>query len=158
MDTGPAAILGALEDPRAAREERLVAVNVGNYHALAFHLETGRVVGLFEHHTGELTADEMVAYLEKLAAGALTSEEVYRDMGHGAIVWPRQRGAPTFYAVTGPRRAMLAGSRLDPYFAVPHGDMMLAGCFGLLRACAAKWPDRRDEIEAGLRPGNRAPW
>lgn len=158
MDTGPAAILGAIEDPRVAEHDPLVAVNVGNYHALAFHLEDGRVVGLFEHHTGELTQDEMVSYLERLAAGELTSEEVYRDMGHGAIVWPRQSGAPSFYAVTGPRRAMLAGTRLAPYFAVPHGDMMLAGCFGLLRACAAKWPDRREEIETGLRPSNRAPW
>jgi uncharacterized protein (DUF1786 family) len=158
MDTGPAAILGALEDPRVAGENPLVAVNVGNYHALACHLEGGRVVGLFEHHTGELTRDELVDYLDRLARGDLTSEEVYRDMGHGAIVWPRQRGAPRFFAVTGPRRATLAGTRLDPYFAVPYGDMMLAGCFGLLRACAAKWPDRREEIEAGLRSGNRTPW
>jgi hypothetical protein len=26
---------------------------------------------------------------------------------------------------------------LAPYEATPHGDMMLAGCFGLLRAVAA---------------------
>lgn len=158
MDTGPAAILGALEDPRVGREDRLVAVNVGNYHALACHLEDGRVVGMFEHHTGELTRDELVDYLERLARGALTSEEVYRDMGHGAIVWPRAKGAPSFFAVTGPRRATLAETRLRPYFAVPHGDMMLAGCFGLLRACAAKWPEWREEIEEGLRAGNRTPW
>jgi hypothetical protein len=29
--------------------------------------------------------------------------------------------------------------------------MMLAGCFGLLRACAAKHPEWRDAIDAALR-------
>jgi uncharacterized protein (DUF1786 family) len=158
MDTAPAAILGALEDPRVAREDPLVAVNVGNYHALACHLEGGRVVGMLEHHTGEVSPEKLVDYLERLARGEVTSEEVYRDQGHGAIVWPRAKGVPSFFAVTGPRRGALAGSRLGPYFAVPYGDMMLAGCFGLLRACAAKWPDEREEIERGLEPGSRAPW
>ena len=158
MDTAPAAILGALEDPRVAREDPLVAVNVGNFHALACHMEEGRVVGILEHHTGEVAPAALTDYLERLARGDLTFDEVYRDKGHGAIVWPRAKGVPTFFAVTGPRRAALAGSRLDPYFAVPYGDMMLAGCFGLLRACAAKWPERREEIEEGLRPGRRSPW
>ena len=36
--------------------------------------------------------------------------------------------------VTGPRRDLLAGSELPAEFAAPHGDMMLTGCFGLLRA------------------------
>jgi hypothetical protein len=36
--------------------------------------------------------------------------------------------------VTGPRRELLAGSELPAEFAAPHGDMMLTGCFGLLRA------------------------
>ena len=42
MDTGPAAVLGALEDPgpRAAlrRGREIVAVNVGNFHTLAMRL------------------------------------------------------------------------------------------------------------------------
>jgi hypothetical protein len=39
---------------------------------------------------------------------------------------------------------------MRPYYAVPHGDMMLAGCFGLLRAAAARVPEWRAEIEASL--------
>jgi hypothetical protein len=59
-------------------------------------------------------------------------------MGHGALMLDQGgRLGPAFLAVTGPRRALLAESGLDPYLAVPHGDMMLAGCFGLLRAFAA---------------------
>jgi uncharacterized protein (DUF1786 family) len=151
MDTAPAAVLGALDDPVVRRADPRIVVNVGNFHSLAFHFEGERVVGLLEHHTGELTTAEMVDYLTRLGSGAVTNQEVYDDKGHGAIVWPRERGAPTFYGVTGPRRAMLRGTALRPYFAVPHGDMMLAGCFGLLRACAEKWPEHREEIEAALR-------
>jgi uncharacterized protein (DUF1786 family) len=150
MDTGPAAALGALEDPGVRRQDPLMVVNVGNFHCLAFHFEGGRVVGLFEHHTGELTPDELVSYLDRLGRGVLTSQEVFEDMGHGAIVWPRLHGRPRFCAVTGPRRAMLRRTRLDPYFAVPHGDMMLAGCFGLLRASASRMPEWGEEIRRGL--------
>jgi hypothetical protein len=42
------------------------------------------------------------------------------------------------------------GSGLDVYYAVPHGDMMASGCFGLLWAFAEKHPDARDEVLAGL--------
>ncbi len=54
--------------------------------------------------------------------------------------------AGPFLAVTGPQRAKLRGSALDPYFAVPHGDMMVSGCFGLLWAFAEKHPQHSDEI------------
>jgi hypothetical protein len=36
------------------------------------------------------------------------------------------------------------------YMAVPHGDMMLAGCYGLLRAYATHFPESADEITARL--------
>ncbi len=153
MDTGPAAILGALEDERVrAPSERLV-VNVGNFHTLAFYLRDGEVLGLFEHHTGELDRPKLEAYLEKLAAGTVTNDEVFADMGHGALVFepPRRRPEETLVAVTGPRRGVLRGSRLRPYFAVPHGDMMLAGCFGLLRAFAEHYPPVREAWERALK-------
>jgi uncharacterized protein (DUF1786 family) len=136
MDTATAAALGALEDPRVAAERQALLVNVGNFHCLAFHLCDGEVVGLFEHHTGEVSVAELEGYLRKLAAGTLTHQEIFDDSGHGALVFRVPPTRPTFLAVTGPRRGMLAGSALAPYLAVPHGDMMLAGCFGLLRAAA----------------------
>ena len=52
--------------------------------------------------------------------------------------------APTdFVALVGPRRALLADTDLPIYAAVPHGDQMLTGCFGLLRACADIEPEWR---------------
>ncbi len=50
----------------------------------------------------------------------------------------------------GPQRGRLRGSRLRPYFATPHGDMMISGCFGLVRAFATRYPERREEIERAL--------
>jgi hypothetical protein len=52
-----------------------------------------------------------------------------------SITYQEGQGMP-FLAVTGPRRALLRGSNLQSYEATPHGDMMLAGCYGLLRAFA----------------------
>jgi hypothetical protein len=71
-------------------------------------------------------------------------------MGHGALVLQPTPGALPQLAVTGPRRAMIRGSHLQPYFAVPHGDMMIAGCFGLLRAYAANYPESAEDINAAL--------
>jgi uncharacterized protein (DUF1786 family) len=138
MDTAPAAVLGALDDPAVANRPAAIVANVGNFHCLAFRLEGGRIAGLFEHHTGELTQPELEAFLEKLIDGTITNQEVFDDKGHGALMFqPPGRLADPYLAITGPRRGLLKGSPLRPYLAVPHGDMMLAGCFGLLRAYAA---------------------
>ncbi len=151
MDTGSAAVLGTLDDPRVQREPEAVLVNVGNFHTLAFHLRDGQIAGLFEHHTGELSQARLEELLRKLAAGTLTNAEVFDDSGHGALVLggPTSRAFP-FLAVTGPRRELLRGSALQPYEAVPHGDMMLAGCFGLLRAFADQRPEFAAAISAAL--------
>jgi len=153
MDTGPAAVLGALEDARVRAACPALVVNVGNFHTLAFHVEGERILGLFEHHTGELLPAELEAYLRKLADGTITNAEVFADMGHGALVAAAASRPPELLAVVGPRRGMLAGSALQPYFAVPHGDMMLAGCFGCLRALARKRPEWRSSIERALDRG-----
>ena len=147
MDTAPAAVLGALEDPHVQALPRALIANVGNFHTLAFHLGDGRIHGVFEHHTGELTREELETYLGKLARGEITNDEVFGDMGHGALVFDSHAPPPTDLAVIGPRRGLLRGSALQPYFAVPHGDMMIAGCFGLLRAYADHAPDWKEEIE-----------
>jgi uncharacterized protein (DUF1786 family) len=152
MDTAPAAVLGALEDPRLAGHDELIVANVGNFHCLAFRIERGHISGLFEHHTGELSREELEAFLDKLVAGTITNQEVFDDMGHGALMLDEGRALESpFLAVTGPRRGLLRDSRLAPYQAVPHGDMMLAGCFGLLRAYAAK--DERIAAEVAERMG-----
>ncbi|TMC40756.1 MAG: pyruvate formate lyase-activating protein [Chloroflexi bacterium] len=141
MDTGPAAILGALDDVVVAASDPVIVLNLGNFHTIAALLADRRILGLFEHHTGQLTQPTLELYLDALATGSLSNDQLFDDMGHGALELGPVKDAPQRLAVTGPRRAMLDGSRLKPHLAVPHGDMMLAGCFGLLRALAAQLPD-----------------
>ncbi len=150
MDTGPAAVLGALEDTRVRSMERVMIANLGNFHTIAALLEGREIRGLLEHHTGELTKAKLEKYLEALAAGTISNQVVFDDMGHGALQAGRVSAPPELLTVIGPRRALLDGSRLHPYLAVPHGDMMLAGCFGLLRALAARVPAYAPAIEDQL--------
>lgn len=152
MDTGSAAALGALEDPVVRAQTQSILCNIGNFHALAFHLIDGKIVGIFEHHTGELTREMLETFLVKLAYSTLTNEEIFSTSGHGALVLEHVTASDTFpfLAITGPRRELLRGSTLHPYEAVPHGDMMLAGNYGLLRALANQVPSLASSIEASL--------
>ncbi len=153
MDTAPAAVLGALEDPRVHSHERLLIANVGNFHTLAFRLGPEGVEGVFEHHTGELTREELETYLRKLAAGTITHQEVFADMGHGALMLEARPAPLDFLAVTGPRWSLIRGAAFHPYLAAPYGDMMMAGNYGLLRACAANVPEWAEAISAALHRG-----
>ena len=44
LDTGPAAALGALQDPHVAAAETQLVLNLGNMHALAFHLRGRKIL------------------------------------------------------------------------------------------------------------------
>ncbi len=168
MDTAPAAVLGALFDPRLAARQRLVVANVGNFHTLAFRLVQGapaQIEGVFEHHTGLLDRPRLEALLVSLADGSLRHEHVFDDHGHGALVYsadPLDLAEGDFgIAVTGPRRSLLRASALRPYYAAPFGDMMIAGCFGLLAATADVLPEFAGPIRqslAGAGGAGTPPW
>lgn len=165
MDTAPAAVLGATFDPLAAGLERVIYANIGNFHTIAFRLGPGGIEGVFEHHTGLLDQPKLEQLLRSLAFGTLTHAEVFGGMGHGALVYDANPfdldGPGVRLVVTGPRRGMLAGSGLRPHFAVPFGDMMIAGCFGLLSAAADVIPALRGQILDGLHGRSevgRPPW
>jgi uncharacterized protein (DUF1786 family) len=156
MDTGPAALLGALGDPavRRAAKDDAIFVNVGNFHVLAFHIVGERIRALFEHHTGLVDGPKLVRLLQSLVEGRLTNAEIFDDSGHGALNLHEPVSVPTLCAVTGPRRSMLANvdAPWPVYMAVPHGDMMLAGCYGLLRAYAVHFPESAPDILDRLAP------
>ena len=108
-------------------------MNVGNGHTIAVVARERRLAGVFEHHTGALDGAGLATRLRRFLAGSLGNDEVRNDGGHGCVLAaPVPEGLPLI--VTGPRRGMLSGSSLPLQFAAPHGDMMLTGCFGLLRA------------------------
>jgi uncharacterized protein (DUF1786 family) len=166
MDTAPAAVLGATFDPSVQSQPRRLIANVGNFHTLAFRLGEAGIEGVFEHHTGLLDLPRLESLLRALADGSLKHADVFGDHGHGALMYdPRPLDLdrqPGFgVAVTGPRRNLLRGSALRPYFAVPFGDMMIAGCFGLLAATADVLPDLAGPIRTSLRGAggtSAAPW
>ena len=163
MDTAPAAVLGANFDPTVMKRERKIIVNVGNFHTLAFRLGDG-IEGVFEHHTGEIDLPKLENYIRALADGSLKHQDIFDDMGHGALVYgtnPFEFGKDEFdIVVTGPRRSLFSGGEsrsapaLRPYFATPFGDMMIAGCFGLLAATAEVMPGLADPIFGSLRSGH----
>jgi len=187
MDTAPAAVLGATFDSKLnfdstsnsslpTRKEMIIC-NVGNFHTLAFRLGEKGIEGVFEHHTGEIDLAKLEGLIRKLADGSLKHQDVFDDMGHGALMYTDdvyEFGKDDFdVVVTGPRRSMFAsrphpqplsrGERggLRPYFAVPFGDMMIAGCFGLLAATAEVMPELAEPILGSLRGGRGrgvAPW
>jgi uncharacterized protein (DUF1786 family) len=195
MDTAPAAVLGGTFDPWVASQGRVILVNVGNFHTLAFRLrasEGGKhsIEGVFEHHTGLLGLAKLEKLLLALADGSLTNQEVFEDHGHGALIYDPtpfpMGGGELKVCITGPRRNIFKNTsyptasselkrsprsqrslatrdqiRVRPYFAVPFGDMMLAGCFGLLAATADLYPDLGAPILSALRgsgENSRAPW
>jgi uncharacterized protein (DUF1786 family) len=164
MDTAPAAVLGATLDPAVHAQSRNMILNIGNFHTLAFHLQGTEIQGMFEHHTGLLDRSRLEGWVERLARGEISNEQVFRDQGHGALVigsdpYPLGEQDPGL-TVTGPRRTMMRGSSLRPYFAVPYGDVMLTGCFGLLLAVAEILQDLKPEILDTLTglDDNTAPW
>jgi uncharacterized protein (DUF1786 family) len=166
MDTAPAAVLGATFDPLVQERERVMIANVGNFHTLAFRLGPTGIEGVFEHHTGLLDLPKLERLLRLLADGSLTHADVFGDNGHGALIYhdaplPLDEGAGFGVVVTGPRRNLMRGSALRPYFAVPFGDMMIAGCFGLLAAVADVLPELGEPIRASLSGAGgsgTAPW
>jgi uncharacterized protein (DUF1786 family) len=172
MDTAPAAVLGAGFDPIVATRKQKIVCNVGNFHTLAFRLGEHGIEGVFEHHTGEIDLAKLESLLRALADSSLKHEDVFNDMGHGALMYSQEKfefGKDDFdVVVTGPRRSMFKPFRpsreavsLHPYFAVPFGDMMIAGCFGLLAATAEVMPNLAEPIYGSLRGEHRrgtAPW
>ena len=117
MDTAPAAVLGATFDSKlnsnhfnlATRREMIIC-NVGNFHTLAFRLGEKGIEGVFEHHTGEIDLQKLESLIRKLADGSLKHQDVFDDMGHGALMYSDKKfefGKDDFdVVVTGPRRSM----------------------------------------------------
>lgn len=133
MDTGPAAIFGAALDHRC--QEPALIINFGNGHTVAALLCEGRIVGIFEHHTSQLSPEKLRRYVKELCAGTLKSTEVFEDEGHGAYIESVPEEIRSIL-VTGPRREQFlrSGALKDAVAAAPGGDMMITGCLGLVEA------------------------
>lgn len=134
MDTCAAGVRGALLDPAAKGrvDEGLTVVNLGNAHTFAALVRGERIYGLYEHHTGLLSAGKLIGHLRRFQRRQIDNEEVFQDDGHGCAYAPDYPPGRefTFTVITGPRRRLLAGWD-GGVMAAPFGDMMLTGAFGL---------------------------
>jgi len=129
MDTAFSAILGCLDEVTGPS---LVA-NAGNGHTIAALLIDGRIEGLYEHHTHELTPERLERDLRRFTRGELSSREVYEANGHGAVTLrPYPGDIPV--VVTGPNRDLFKGTSMDFVFAAPGGNTMMTGPMGLIKA------------------------
>jgi uncharacterized protein (DUF1786 family) len=139
IDTGVAAVLGAICDPWVGERvgEGITLVNAGNAHTFCVNLLGEEVCGIFEHHTHALDHEHLLSLIGRLRDGTLTNELVFGEGGHGSAVHRPHRSR--HLAVTGPNRKRLLP---EAYQAAPFGDMMLTGCFGLVRA----WGRLRGEV------------
>ena len=86
MDTKFASIAGMCYDEEALKLNSFIAIDIGNGHTTAASIENGKIQGLFEHHTSNLTGESLENYINRLASGEITNEEIYNDHGHGAHV------------------------------------------------------------------------
>jgi uncharacterized protein (DUF1786 family) len=145
IDTSFSAILGCPFDPRvAALPGSVLYINFGNGHTMACILRENRIQSFFEHHTRIIREkpEVMKDFMIRLAAGNLSTEEVFEDDGNGCVTFEKvdfsRLGG---IVVTGPRRHLMTKTGLGDFIeAAPGGDMMMTGPLGLLRGLSLKLP------------------
>jgi uncharacterized protein (DUF1786 family) len=135
MDSGMAAILGASQDVQLAGKDPAIVLDIATSHTVAAVIAGGELAGFFEYHTNEITLERLEALLPDLADGKLDHAKVLAEGGHGAYL-RRAVGFDRVQAVlaTGPKRRLVARSRLPITWGAPWGDNMMTGTVGLLEA------------------------
>lgn len=133
MDSKFAAICGITCDDYVKNLDSYIALDIGNGHTLAASVFEGKISGVFEHHTGMLTPNKLINYIEKLALGILTHEQIHGDGGHGAWIAEAIDGFECVVA-TGPKREILKKTDFKVHYATPAGDVMMSGPVGLINA------------------------
>jgi hypothetical protein len=95
---------------------------------------------------GHVNSSSLDQLIWKLKEGTLTNAEVFDHHGHGALVENKHALDVEFITVLGPRRGMMETSEFETHFAVPYGDMMITGCFGLVHAWGDIFPNHKQEV------------
>lgn len=137
MDSGMAAVLGACRDPSVHAEQIVMVLDIATSHTVAAVLSEDELWASFEYHTHDITLPRLEQLLRDLADGKLDHAQIMAEGGHGAYL----RKAPGFDKIeaivaTGPKRRLMAPSKLPIIWGAPWGDNMMTGCVGLLDAMA----------------------
>lgn len=135
MDSGMAAILGASLDHSTRGRHHIYVMDAATSHTVGAAMEGEKLAGFFEYHTVDVNAVKIEELFRSLAAGELSHKKVLAEGGHGAYI----RKALGFdkedvIVSTGPKRGLLADTRLPLVYGSPLGDNMMTGTLGLLEA------------------------
>ncbi len=143
MDSGMAAIVGASMDTSAQAKKNIMVMDVATSHTLCAALTGDEITGFFEYHTRDVTRERMEQLVPGLANGQISHEQILREGGHGAYLRTSFGfDSAEVLIATGPKRALLEGSRLPITFGAPGGDNMMTGTIGLLESIR-----RRKELD-----------
>jgi uncharacterized protein (DUF1786 family) len=139
MDSGMAAILGASMDPQARIKDKIIVLDVATSHTVGAALLEDEIAGTFEYHTRDITLEKIDYLIPELANGNLNHQQILKEGGHGAYT----RKAFGFdsaevIVATGPKRNLIAKSKLTMTLGAPLGDNMMTGTVGLLEAIRRK--------------------
>ena len=133
MDTKFASIAGVCYDKEVLKLNSFVVMDIGNGHTTVASIEDGKIQGVFEHHTKDLTPQRLEELVTSLADGTIRHEDVHDEGGHGAFALnPISKIEKVI--VAGPKRALIEGTNLDYYHAAPGGDVMMTGTVGLVKS------------------------
>lgn len=139
MDSGMAAILGGTIDPVAAQKDKIIVLDIATSHTVGAAFEKGELAGFFEYHTADISLEILEKLLVDLADGRLDHAEILSEGGHGAYI-RRAFGHDKLELIlsTGPKRALIEGSKLHITPGAPIGDNMMTGTAGVLEAIRRK--------------------
>jgi uncharacterized protein (DUF1786 family) len=143
MDSGMAAILGASLDPAVKDLATFMVLDIATSHTVAAVVSGSELQGSLEYHTHDITLERLEQLLLDLPEGRVAHDRILAEGGHGAYL----RSVVGYNAVqaivaTGPKRRLLAPSRLPITWGAPWGDNMMTGCTGLVEALR-----RREQLE-----------
>jgi uncharacterized protein (DUF1786 family) len=139
MDSGMAAISGAILDPYVQSREQFIIVDVATSHTLGATIKEGKIAGFFEYHTSDITRGRLESLIIDLAFARISHEMILQEGGHGAYI--REAigfDENTLILATGPKRDLLKEGDLSITFGSPLGDNMMTGTAGLLQAIMEK--------------------
>ncbi|WP_295615439.1 DUF1786 domain-containing protein [uncultured Methanobrevibacter sp.] len=133
MDTKFASLAGVCYDKEVSKLNSYVVMDIGNGHTTAASIEDGKIQGVFEHHTRDLSSERLEELVLALADGTIKHEDVHDEGGHGAFALNPISNLEKVI-VAGPKRALIEGTNLDYYHAAPGGDVMMTGTVGLVKS------------------------
>lgn len=136
MDSGMAAVTGAAQDIQLRNKKPpVIVLDIATSHTVGAVLTDGELDGLFEYHTRDITLPRLEELLRDLPNGRITHDRILTEGGHGAYL-RRAVGFDHIQTIlaTGPKRRLLAGSRLPITWGAPWGDNMMTGTVGMLEA------------------------